>query len=567
MTGAKSTGQQRPEHRPVGTGGTLRQRLLRRKNRSEIGVCTKYTLFFENFLMFVNMGQSKFYYSLAIFLLLEVGLTVCFFLAYYLPDVRNVIFPDNLFRQAIVSYRDDNDMRDLIDNIQSSLGCCGQTDSEKGYEDWNQNPYFNCSLQNESPERCSVPPSCCRILPGSNINLLCGANIYTLAKDGQMTLGDTSKIYTDGCLKALRVWVDSNMLILGGVMAGILVPQEPPGYDPCSERQMATLIHAAAEAIVTAIGDPLLPAGHVFVPLCLRSRLVEEKLQEYLWCTTPAAQRNSEKFHREAARVGETRHQINMANGPPRRRVDLVWQLAGIAMLVVSTYVLVQKEKKITYFVEFIFDPSCLLCLAGSITVVVAFLGCGGALRENTGFLRAYYWILSILLLAQVIIIIFVFIFYFMDDVAKKLNFYPENVLRDAIIRYRDDVDMRNFIDDLQQFLGCCGVSNKDDGFLDWNENSYFNCTGGSPDEYSEKCSVPHSCCIMKPGENINYQCGNNALTKDASDAKSTIYTRGCLMAIKVLITDNAWIIGGIVIGILIPQHFCDDIIPFDSFF
>lgn len=64
-----------------------------------------------------------------------------------------------------------------------------------------------------------------------------------------------------------------------------------------------------------------------------------------------------------------------------------------------------------------------------------------------------YYWILSILLLAQVIIIIFVFIFYFMDDVAKKLNFYPENVLRDAIIRYRDDVDMRNFIDDLQQFV------------------------------------------------------------------------------------------------------------------
>ncbi|XP_025096703.1 tetraspanin-33-like [Pomacea canaliculata] len=182
-----------------------------------------------------------FYYSLAIFLLLEVGLTVCFFLAYYLPDVRNVIFPDNLFRQAIVSYRDDNDMRDLIDNIQSSLGCCGQTDSEKGYEDWNQNPYFNCSLQNESPERCSVPPSCCRILPGSNINLLCGANIYTLAKDGQMTLGDTSKIYTDGCLKALRVWVDSNMLILGGVMAGILVPQI---FIICLTRNLLDMIRA-----------------------------------------------------------------------------------------------------------------------------------------------------------------------------------------------------------------------------------------------------------------------------------------------------------------------------------
>lgn len=54
---------------------------------------------------------------------------------------------------------------------------------------------------------------------------LCNCSCFSTQQDGQMTLGDTSKIYTDGCLKALRVWVDSNMLILGGVMAGILVPQ------------------------------------------------------------------------------------------------------------------------------------------------------------------------------------------------------------------------------------------------------------------------------------------------------------------------------------------------------
>ena len=57
-------------------------------------------------------------------------------------------------------------------------------------------------------------------------------------------------------------------------------------------------------------------------------------------------------------------------------------------MTAVGTYILVLKEKTVTYFVEFLFDPSCLLCLAGSITVFSAFLGCGGALRENMCFLR-----------------------------------------------------------------------------------------------------------------------------------------------------------------------------------
>lgn len=88
--------------------------------RAGAGFIAKVSPIYSKRLLIVRL-ELQFYYSLAIFLLLEVGLTVCFFLAYYLPDVRNVIFPDNLFRQAIVSYRDDNDMRDLIDNIQSSV--------------------------------------------------------------------------------------------------------------------------------------------------------------------------------------------------------------------------------------------------------------------------------------------------------------------------------------------------------------------------------------------------------------------------------------------------------------
>ncbi|XP_076460273.1 tetraspanin-33-like [Babylonia areolata] len=232
---------------------------------------------------------------------------------------------------------------------------------------------------------------------------------------------------------------------------------------------------------------------------------------------------------------------------------NFIFLLAGIAMTVVGTYVLVLKEKTVTYFVEFLFDPSCLMCLAGSVTVLAAFLGCGGALRENMTFLRIYYWLLSILLLFQIIIIIFAFIFYFMEDVAQKLNIYPEKLLRDAIIKYREDVDMRNFIDDMQEFLDCCGVSNDEEGFRDWNENKYFNCTG-IKNPIGEQCSVPYSCCVKQAGSNINYQCGYNTLNAELTQLAGRINTMGCLYAIKLQITDNVWIIGGIVIGILIPQ-------------
>ena len=37
--------------------------------------------------------------------------------------------------------------------------------------------------------------------------------------------GSTSKIYTDGCLKALGDWVNENSLVVGGALLGILLPQ------------------------------------------------------------------------------------------------------------------------------------------------------------------------------------------------------------------------------------------------------------------------------------------------------------------------------------------------------
>uniref|UniRef100_A0A673N655 Zgc:113223 n=1 Tax=Sinocyclocheilus rhinocerous TaxID=307959 RepID=A0A673N655_9TELE len=68
---------------------------------------------------------------------------------------------EQLMMKAIVRYRDDQDLENVIDFVQKKFKCCG-VDS---YLDWSKNMYFNASDQNPSLETYGVPFSCC-ILSG-----------------------------------------------------------------------------------------------------------------------------------------------------------------------------------------------------------------------------------------------------------------------------------------------------------------------------------------------------------------------------------------------------------------
>uniref|UniRef100_A0A4W5QFP2 Tetraspanin n=1 Tax=Hucho hucho TaxID=62062 RepID=A0A4W5QFP2_9TELE len=64
--------------------------------------------------------------------------------------------------KAIVHYRDDLDLQNLMDYIQREFKCCGWNN----HTDWSWNLYFNCTQGNPSSERCAVPYSCCTPVPG-----------------------------------------------------------------------------------------------------------------------------------------------------------------------------------------------------------------------------------------------------------------------------------------------------------------------------------------------------------------------------------------------------------------
>uniref|UniRef100_A0A8C3XGN0 Tetraspanin-33 n=1 Tax=Cyanoderma ruficeps TaxID=181631 RepID=A0A8C3XGN0_9PASS len=95
--------------------------------------------------------------------LFSVCLTIIFLLQ-LAAGVLGFVFSDKargkvseIINGAIVHYRDDLDLQNLIDFGQKEFSCCGGV----SYKDWSQNMYFNCTATNPSRERCSVPFSCC----------------------------------------------------------------------------------------------------------------------------------------------------------------------------------------------------------------------------------------------------------------------------------------------------------------------------------------------------------------------------------------------------------------------
>ncbi|MGH0149183.1 UNVERIFIED_CONTAM: hypothetical protein FKN15_032703 [Acipenser sinensis] len=120
-------------------------------------------------------------------------------------------------KKAIIHYRDDIDLQNLIDYIQKEFKCCGYNN----YTDWSWNLYFNCSQENPSRERCAVPYSCCTPVPGEVvINTMCGFGVQNLNY-----LEATKSIYPLGCADKTASWIESHLLLVGALALGLVLPQ------------------------------------------------------------------------------------------------------------------------------------------------------------------------------------------------------------------------------------------------------------------------------------------------------------------------------------------------------
>lgn len=206
---------------------------------------------------------------------------------------------------------------------------------------------------------------------------------------------------------------------------------------------------------------------------------------------------------------------------------NVLFWLLGLCILTIGVWAWSEKDifNNLGKVANVALDPAFILICVGTVTFIIGFTGCVGALRENTCLLATYAIFLSVLLLFEMTAGILGFIFKDWIKTQATIGFQT------FIIHYREDPDQQNLIDWIQEdWLQCCGI----EGPKDWDRNNYFNCS--SRDVGSrEACGVPFSCCKRKPNEIIkNKQCGYDVRKPGfAFDVSKIINEQGCLEAVE----------------------------------
>jgi len=227
---------------------------------------------------------------------------------------------------------------------------------------------------------------------------------------------------------------------------------------------------------------------------------------------------------------------------------NVIFWLTGLGIMAVGVWAWTEKDtfSNLSRLTNITLDPAFILIVAGSVTFVIGFTGCVGALRENTRLLSAYAVFLAILLLLELTTGILGFIF---KDWIKQ---QATGGFQAFIVHYRDDPDQQNLIDWIQEgWLQCCGI----EGPKDWDRNVYFNCSSADVGS-REACGVPFSCCKPQVNEIIkNKQCGYDVRKPDyPGDRSMVVYERGCLRAGEDWVEYNLIPVAGVAVGIAILQ-------------
>ncbi|KAI5623873.1 tetraspanin 33b isoform X1, partial [Silurus asotus] len=225
------------------------------------------------------------------------------------------------------------------------------------------------------------------------------------------------------------------------------------------------------------------------------------------------------------------------------------FQMFSLCIVAIGVYARVQKATDPVRD-TFLIDPAIILIVVGVVMFFITYCGCIGALRENIPLLKAFSFSLTLLFLIQLIIAIMGF--FYSDQTRDALGRF----VKKAIVHYRDDLDLQNLMDYIQQEarlqisdLECCGWNN----YTDWSWNIYFNCSQENPN--MERCAVPFSCCTPVPIETvINTMCGFGVQTQKYLKAAESIFTEGCADRAVTWIESHLLFVGTMALGLALPQ-------------
>ncbi|XP_076141525.1 tetraspanin-15 [Alosa pseudoharengus] len=216
----------------------------------------------------------------------------------------------------------------------------------------------------------------------------------------------------------------------------------------------------------------------------------------------------------------------------------LFWLIGGF-ILAIGIYAEVERQRYKTLQGAFL-APAIILILLGVVMFIVSFIGVLASLRDNLSLLKVFLYMLTVCLILELLGGILALVF--RNQTVELLN---KNI-RKGMVNYYDDLDFKNIMDFVQRKFKCCGSEE----YMDWTVNMYHNCSAPGP----LACGVPYTCCLEKPNEVANTLCGSGVLNKNRHELDQMIHVRGCTNAVFLWFMDNYKIMGGLLLGILLPQ-------------
>lgn len=161
-----------------------------------------------------------------------------------------------------------------------------------------------------------------------------------------------------------------------------------------------------------------------------------------------------------------------------------------------------------------------VVLVAGFIIFLVAFLGCCGAIKENSCMLSTYGAIILILVVIQCVGAYLAF--KYRTDIDGKVK---EQVTKE-FKRFKGESVVRKAVQEFQQTFECCGSEKPSDWLTDYG-------------------NYPASCCGESFSDNDFKNCSNPPNLK---------YTKGCVDAVHDKLNSSLGGLGGVAIGLVLVQ-------------
>lgn len=213
---------------------------------------------------------------------------------------------------------------------------------------------------------------------------------------------------------------------------------------------------------------------------------------------------------------------------------NFIFFLAGVAIIGLGSYMAIKMKDYFDFLSTSELAPgvgvsSYIFIVVGVLVTIVSFLGCCAACTDNKCMMGSFAALMAVILIAEVGVAVTILMY---KDKAK-------DVVSDAMIKGMENYGktesggVTKTWDEIQETFTCCGVTFPGD----WANATSFQ--GGDKDK------APDSCCDIKtPG------CGANKLVNPYTG----LHQKGCLAEFYGFVKGNAFLVGGVGIGIIVVQ-------------